>query len=98
MLAYNNDFVKNSETSNKISSILSAMVTHIEHVNQDVHETSQVVQASPNLKTSVDASTADESALSDIFDRYATEIACDLSLMSRGPDPVDAPNPADTLT
>jgi hypothetical protein len=28
--AYDNDFVKNSETANKISSVLSAMVTHIE--------------------------------------------------------------------
>ena len=40
MQSYNRDFVNNSETSNKISSILSAMVTHIEHVNRDAHETS----------------------------------------------------------
>ena len=57
-----------------------------------------MVSSSPNQRISIDASTADESALSDIFDRYATEIACDLSLMSRGPDPVDAPNPTDTIT
>ena len=38
MKIYENDFVKDSETSNKISSVLSAMVTHIEHVNRDFHE------------------------------------------------------------
>ncbi len=38
MKAYENDFVKDSETANKISSVLSAMVTHIEHVNRDYHE------------------------------------------------------------
>jgi hypothetical protein len=36
--------------------------------------------------------------LSDLFDRYANEIACDLSLLSRGPDPVEGPNPADTIS
>jgi Skp family chaperone for outer membrane proteins len=46
--AYDNDFVKNSETANKISSVLSAMVTHIEHVNRDAHETSQMVPPSPH--------------------------------------------------
>lgn len=34
MSYYQNDFVNNSETSNNISSVLSAMVTHIEHVNR----------------------------------------------------------------
>lgn len=40
MQAYNKDFVNNSETANKVSSILSAMVTHIEQVNKEAHETS----------------------------------------------------------
>ncbi len=34
MSVYNNDFVSNSETSNNISSVLSAMITHIESVNK----------------------------------------------------------------
>jgi hypothetical protein len=34
MSAYNNDFVGNSETANNISSVLSAMITHIEGVNK----------------------------------------------------------------
>lgn len=34
MSVYNNDFVSNSETSNNISSVLSAMITHIEGVNK----------------------------------------------------------------
>lgn len=38
MKIYENDFVKDSETANKISSVLSAMVTHIENVNRDFHE------------------------------------------------------------
>ena len=45
--AYDNDFVRNSETANKISSVLSAMVTHIEHVNRDVHDNSKVDRTSP---------------------------------------------------
>jgi hypothetical protein len=31
--AYKRDFISNSETSNNISSVLSAMVTHIEAAN-----------------------------------------------------------------
>ena len=86
--AYENDFVRNSETANKISSVLSAMVTHIEHVNKEVHDHSKLERTSPTQKiVNIEPSTADESVLSDIFDRFATEIACDLSLMSRGPDP-----------
>ena len=34
MSAYKNDFVGNSETANNISSVLSAMITHIEGVNK----------------------------------------------------------------
>ena len=75
------------------------MVTHIEHVNRDVHDNSKIERTSPTQKiVNNEASTADESALSDIFDRFATEIACDLSLMSRGPDPEDAPNPSDSIS
>lgn len=97
--AYDNDFVRNSETANKLSSVLSAMVTHIEHVNRDVHDHSKVDRTSPTQKiVNNEPSTADESALSDIFDRFANEIACDLSLMSRGPDPEDAPNPSDSIS
>jgi len=97
--AYDNDFVRNSETANKISSVLSAMVTHIEHVNREVHDHSKIERTSPTQKiVHNESSTADESALSDIFDRFATEIACDLSLMSRGPDPEDAPNPSDSIS
>ena len=40
--AYDADFVQNSETANKISSVLSAMVTHIEHVNKTSHESSKI--------------------------------------------------------
>ena len=105
--AYDNDFVRNSETANKISSILSAMVTHIEHVNKEVHNSrlcqifhySKLERTSPTQKiVNIEPSTADESVLSDIFDRFATEIACDLSLMSRGLDPEDAPNPSDSIS
>lgn len=35
------------------------------------------------------ASTAEASMLDDIFDRYHSEISCDLKLMSRGEDPVE---------
>ena len=97
--AYDNDFVRNSETANKISSVLSAMVTHIEHVNKEVHDHSKLERTSPTQKiVNIEPSTADESVLSDIFDRFATEIACDLSLMSRGQDPEDAPNPSDSIS
>jgi hypothetical protein len=97
--AYDNDFVRNSETANKISSVLSAMVTHIEHVNKEVHDHSKLERTSPTQKiVNIEPSTADESVLSDIFDRFATEIACDLSLMSRGPDPENAPNPSDSIS
>jgi hypothetical protein len=97
--AYDNDFVRNSETANKISSVLSAMVTHIEHINKEVHDNSKLERTSPTQKiVNIEPSTADESVLSDIFDRFATEIACDLSLMSRGPDPETAPNPSDSIS
>jgi hypothetical protein len=75
------------------------MVTHIEHVNKEVHDHSKLERTSPTQKiVNIEPSTADESVLSDIFDRFATEIACDLSLMSRGPDPEDAPNPSDSIS
>jgi hypothetical protein len=36
--------------------------------------------------------------LSDIFDRFANEIACDLSLANRGPDLAEAEDPTESIS
>lgn len=58
MSVYNNDFVSNSETSNNISSVLSAMITHIEGVNKG-----QVQRP-----TTSEPSTAYDSNIDDLFE------------------------------
>lgn len=78
--AYQNDFVSNSETSNNISSVLSAMMTHIESANKGQNGR----PASP-----AEPSTADETNIDDLFESFAHDIACDLNLKDRGSDPVD---------
>lgn len=78
--AYNNDFVGNSETSNNISSVLSAMVTHIETANNGQNG---------RPASAPEPSTADETNIDELFESFAHDIACDLNLKSRGADPVD---------
>jgi hypothetical protein len=59
MSFFQNDFVKNSETSNNISCVLSAMVTHIEQINRGK-------SGRPELQ--IEPSTADESNIDDLFE------------------------------
>ncbi len=73
MKNYSNDFVANCETSNNISSMLSAMITHID------------AQSKP--EEVVEASTAGETNIDELFESFAFDIACDLGLKDRGPDP-----------
>ena len=80
---YKKDFVSNSETSNNISSVLSAMVTHIEATNGG--QTGR--PASP-----CDPSTAEETNIDDLFESFAHEIACDLNLKDRGEDAIETVN------
>ena len=64
--AYKADFVDNAETANNISSVLSAMVTHIDEnslFNKQAKETSRM---QPN-ETQMDQTTAADS-LEDLFE------------------------------
>jgi len=80
MSSYQNDFVQNSETSNNISSVLSAMVTHIESANKGQNGRPEAVEPS----------TADDTDIDSLFAKFEHSINCDLSLADRGEDPVDS--------
>jgi hypothetical protein len=75
---YANDFVDNPETSNNISSMLSAMITHIDALSK------------PEVVEKSEESTAGETNIDEMFESFAFDIACDLGLKNRGPDPVTA--------
>ena len=86
--AYANDFVDNPETKNKISSLISAMVTQIDQDNnwdnaQGIPSALGISQMSNDFEQTTQAESLD-----DLFDHYAHEISCDLKLKDRGPDPV----------
>lgn len=80
MSCYQNDFVQNSETSNNISSVLSAMCTHISVANKG--EQGRPQQA-------VEPSTADDTDLESLFSNFEHQIRCDLGMDSRGEDPAE---------
>jgi hypothetical protein len=80
MSAYLNDFVQNSETSNNISSVLSAMVTHIESANKGQNG---------KPEAAAEPSTADDTDIDSLFAQFEHQINCDLSLADRGEDAVD---------
>jgi len=78
MSAYKNDFVQNPETSNNISSVLSAMVTHISSANKGQNGRPEQAAAEP--------STADDTDIDSMFANFEHQIKCDLNLADRGLD------------
>ena len=99
MSTYNSDFVANPEIANSIGSVLSAMVTQIEtdHASLFVNQRSPRGDITERSDANM-ASTADASMLDDIFERYHSEISCDLKLMSRGEDPLEIEPHVETMT
>lgn len=91
-IAYKNDFVANNETSNNISSVLSAMITNIEHENYKAHENESVMQGSV-MGGSTEAETID-----DLFSQWEDEIAVVTHRKDRGPDPREQASVADTMS
>lgn len=85
MKHYANDFVANSETSNNISSMLSAMITHID------------AQSKPTEQVKSEESTEGDTNIDAMFESFAFDIACDLGFKDRGPDPVE-PQFNDTIS
>lgn len=85
---YQKDFVDNHETANKISSVLSAMITQIEsHPEQR--------DGMPCRATSMAAdSTVENENLDDMFEHFGREISCDLKLSERDNDASPAENPS----
>lgn len=78
MSSYNKDFVQNSETSNNISSVLSAMVTHIAEANKG---------QDGRPEQPAEPSTAEETDIDSLFANFEHSIRCDLNLEDRGQDP-----------
>jgi hypothetical protein len=78
MSAYKTDFVQNSETSNNISSVLSAMVTHISTANKG-----------QNGRPEAEPSTAEETDIDSLFANFEHSIRCDLAMEDRGQDPCE---------
>ena len=85
MKHYSNEFVANSETINNISSMLSAMITHIN------------AQSKPEENVKSEASTAGDTNIDELFESFAFDIACDLGLKDKGPDPIE-PSFHDTIS
>jgi len=81
MSAYKSDFVQNPETSNNISSVLSAMVTHISVANKG--QNGRPEQAA-------EPSTADDTDIDSLFANFEHQIKCDLSLADRGEDQAES--------
>lgn len=80
--AYRNDFVQNPETANNISSVLSAMITHIAVANKGE-------EGRPASATSTQAETDIES----LFSNFEHQIKCDMGILVREPTPVSAKKP-----
>jgi hypothetical protein len=89
--------VANPETQNKISSLISAMVTQIDHDNNWDQPLGVGGSEVGIEQASVDEQTTQAESLDDLFEHYAHEISCDLKLKDRGPDPAPEASLADTL-
>ena len=96
---FKNDFVSNPETSNNISSVMSAMITQIDVDNNWDQQRGAVSMIGEQAIESdnLDGTTAADS-LDDMFKQFSMDVSCDLRLSSRGPDPQKERSIADTLT
>jgi len=95
---YKNDFVDNQETSNAISSVLSAMVTQIETDNNDFLEMQKSVEKGQDGIESLGEAPTEAETLDDLFEHYNNEISFDLKLKDRGQDQVQEASLAETFT
>ena len=96
--AFKDDFVDNAETTNNISSVLSAMITQIDRDNNWDQErpTASMIGEQVIESDRMDNTTAADS-LDDLFRQFQEDVSCDLRLKSRGPDPVPSKSLAETL-
>ena len=108
MAPYEDDFIDHPETKNAISSVLSAMVTHIEskhhflecnannNINKD--DLSAIEAGDIASSTNRDCETNDET-LDDLFSQFEHDILCDLKIEKRSPDvPEDCVDIVDTVS
>ena len=93
--AYKSDFISNPETANNISSVLSAMITHIDENSQ--HPWDQETEEKEDHVNSIDNDVTMAESLDDLFEEFSHEISCNLKLKDRGPDPFKESSLADTL-
>lgn len=77
--AYKNDFVKNPETANNISSVLSAMITHIAVANKGEEG-----------RPASEPSTQEETDIDSLFASFEHQIKCDMGMREREPEHVSA--------
>ena len=80
--------MSNPETSNNISSVMSAMITQIDVDNNWDQQRGAVSMIGEQAIESdnLDGTTAADS-LDDMFKQFSMDVSCDLRLSSRGPDP-----------
>lgn len=96
---YQNDFVCNNETSNNISSVLSAMISQIESSpEQKDYQNSYIGARGTSVGYDDNASTVEESNLDDLFDNFSSNVKCDLKLNEREPDEVKEVSKSLSLT